>query len=86
MQIAPQRVPHPVRAQLFNGPYALAVAAGMAATVNPCGFALPPANLSAFLGSEHRAGGANAVARALAVSAVVSSRSSSVMNASEGCA
>ena len=56
---------------MFNGPYALAIAAGMAATVNPCGFALLPAYLSAFLGSEHRAGGANAVARALAVSAAL---------------
>lgn len=56
---------------VFDGPYALAVAAGMAATVNPCGFALLPAYLSAFLGSEHRAGGAGAVARALAVSAAL---------------
>jgi cytochrome c-type biogenesis protein len=39
----------------------------MAATVNPCGFALLPAYLSAFLGSEQRSGGAAAVARALAV-------------------
>lgn len=56
---------------MFDGPYALAVAAGMAATVNPCGFALLPAYLSAFLGSEHRSGGAGAVARALAVSAAL---------------
>jgi cytochrome c-type biogenesis protein len=56
---------------MFDGPYALAIAAGMAATVNPCGFALLPAYLSAFLGSEHREGGANAVARALAVSAAL---------------
>lgn len=53
---------------MFDGPYALALAAGMAATVNPCGFALLPAYLSAFLGTEHRSGGAGAVARALAVS------------------
>jgi cytochrome c-type biogenesis protein len=53
---------------MFDGPYALAVAAGMAATVNPCGFALLPAYLSAFLGTENRAGGVNAVGRALAVS------------------
>ena len=53
---------------MLEGPYALAVAAGMAATVNPCGFALLPAYLSAFLGTEHRSGGAGAVARALAVS------------------
>jgi cytochrome c biogenesis protein CcdA len=56
---------------MFDGPYALAVAAGMAATVNPCGFALLPAYLSAFLGSEHRSGGAGAVGRALAVSAAL---------------
>lgn len=56
---------------MFDGPYAVAIAAGMAATVNPCGFALLPAYLSAFLGSEHREGGANAVARALAVSAAL---------------
>jgi cytochrome c-type biogenesis protein len=53
---------------MLDGPYALAVAAGMAATVNPCGFALLPAYLGAFLGTDNRAGGANAVGRALAVS------------------
>ena len=53
---------------MLDGPYALAVASGMAATVNPCGFALLPAYLSAFLGTEHRSGGTGAVARALAVS------------------
>lgn len=56
---------------MLDGPYALAIAAGMAATVNPCGFALLPAYLSAFLGTEHRAGGASAVGRALAVSAAL---------------
>jgi cytochrome c-type biogenesis protein len=56
---------------MFDANYGLAVAAGMAATVNPCGFALLPAYLSAFLGSEHRSGGANAVGRALAVSAAL---------------
>lgn len=43
----------------------------MAATVNPCGFAILPAYLSTFLGSDHRAGGANAVVRALRVSAAL---------------
>lgn len=43
----------------------------MAATVNPCGFALLPAYLSAFLGDQHRHGGANAVGRALSVSAAL---------------
>ncbi len=56
---------------MFDANYGLAVAAGMAATVNPCGFALLPAYLSAFLGSEHRSGGANAIGRALAVSAAL---------------
>lgn len=43
----------------------------MAATVNPCGFAILPAYLSTFLGSDNRAGGANAVVRALSVSAAL---------------
>lgn len=53
----------------MNGVYALALAAGMAATVNPCGFALLPAYLSAFVGLDHRGGRAGAVGRALTVSA-----------------
>lgn len=56
---------------MFDGPYALAVAAGMAASVNPCGFALLPAYLGAFLGSANRSGGTGAVGRALAVSAAL---------------
>ncbi|MGD9701200.1 MAG: cytochrome c biogenesis CcdA family protein [Acidimicrobiia bacterium] len=55
----------------MNGPYALALAAGMAATVNPCGFALLPAYLSAFVGLDQRESRTGAVARALAVSAVL---------------
>ena len=55
----------------MNGPYAFAVAAGMAATVNPCGFALLPAYLSAFVGLDHHGGRAGAVGRALVVSAVL---------------
>lgn len=55
----------------MNGPYAFALAAGMAATVNPCGFALLPAYLSAFVGIEHRGGRAGAVGRALTVSAAL---------------
>jgi cytochrome c-type biogenesis protein len=50
---------------VFDGPFALAVAAGMAATVNPCGFALLPAYLAAFLGDERP--GAAGVPRAFAV-------------------
>lgn len=56
---------------MFDADYALAIQAGMAATVNPCGFALLPAYLSAFLGSEHRSGGTGAVGRALAVTAAL---------------
>jgi cytochrome c biogenesis protein CcdA len=56
---------------VFDGATTLAIAAGMAATVNPCGFALLPAYLSMFLGSDHRAGGTAAIGRALAVSAAV---------------
>lgn len=55
----------------MTGPYALAIAAGMAATVNPCGFALLPAYLSAFVGIEHKGGRAGAVGRALTVSAAL---------------
>lgn len=55
----------------MNGVYAFALAAGMAATVNPCGFALLPAYLSAFVGLEHRGGRTGAVGRALTVSAAL---------------
>ncbi|CAN5769128.1 cytochrome c biogenesis CcdA family protein [soil metagenome] len=55
---------------MIDGPFALAIAAGMAATVNPCGFALLPAYLAAFVGEEHQPG-ARAVPRALAVSAAM---------------
>lgn len=57
-----------------SGPFALALAAGMAATVNPCGFAMLPAYLAMFLGDEAGAVGAparSAVPRAFAVSAVL---------------
>lgn len=52
----------------MSGPYALALAAGMAATVNPCGFAMLPAYLSAFVGLDQRGGRIDAVRRALVVS------------------
>jgi cytochrome c-type biogenesis protein len=54
-----------------NGPYAFALAAGMAATVNPCGFVLLPAYLSAFVGLDRQSRRASAVGRALTVSAVL---------------
>jgi len=56
---------------MLEGPFALALAAGMAATVNPCGFALLPAYLAAFIGDGDQEG-ARAVPRAFAVSAAVS--------------
>lgn len=54
----------------LEGPFALALAAGMAATVNPCGFALLPAYLSAFVGLESIEGASRrtAVVRAVTVS------------------
>jgi cytochrome c biogenesis protein CcdA len=55
---------------VLEGPFALALAAGMAATVNPCGFALLPAYLAAFIGDGDQQG-ARAVPRAFAVSAAV---------------
>jgi len=60
--------------------WSLAFAAGMVAAINPCGFALLPAYLSYFLGLESKTGtegvadaprGANAVVRALTVSAAL---------------
>lgn len=59
---------------MFSGPFALALTAGMAATVNPCGFALLPAYLSAFVGLDDESGGGNsaaAIGKALKVSAVL---------------
>lgn len=55
---------------MLSGPFALALAAGMAATVNPCGFAMLPAYLAMFLGEEERPGSAS-VGRAFAVSATL---------------
>ena len=37
---------------MLEGPFALAFGAGMVATINPCGFAMLPAYLSYFLGSD----------------------------------
>jgi cytochrome c-type biogenesis protein len=37
---------------VLEGPFALALTAGMVATVNPCGFAMLPAYLAFFLGAE----------------------------------
>ena len=59
---------------VFSGPFALALTAGMAATVNPCGFALLPAYLSAFIGLDGADEGGNkaaAIGKAIKVSAVL---------------
>jgi cytochrome c biogenesis protein CcdA len=56
---------------VFNGPFALALTAGMAATVNPCGFALLPAYLGAFVGLDDSASRSTAVGRGLKVSLVL---------------
>lgn len=62
---------------MLEGPFAYSLVLGMAATVNPCGFALLPAYLAAFIGLDDRAGATGRVARwgvvgrALAVAAVL---------------
>jgi cytochrome c biogenesis protein CcdA len=56
---------------MFSGPFALALTAGMAATVNPCGFALLPAYLSAFIGMQEGGTRVAAVGRAIGVSLVL---------------
>jgi cytochrome c-type biogenesis protein len=49
---------------VIEGPFALYLAMGMVATVNPCGFAMLPAYLSYFLGVERVEGAAPDDARA----------------------
>lgn len=56
---------------MFDGPFALALTAGMVATVNPCGFALLPAYLSAFVGLQDGGNRVTAVGRAIVVSLVL---------------
>ena len=58
---------------MIDAPFALALTAGMVATVNPCGFAMLPAYLSYFLGTEDAAGddARAGILRALAVGAAV---------------
>ena len=61
---------------LGNAPLALAFAAGMVATVNPCGFAMLPAYLSYFVGLEEQNTDTRTertLSRALAVAAVLTS-------------
>ena len=58
---------------MIDAPFALALTAGMVATVNPCGFAMLPAYLSYFVGTEDAAGddARAGILRALAVGGVV---------------
>lgn len=60
---------------MIDAPLAAAFTAGMVATVNPCGFAMLPAYLGFFLGSdaEEQRPGANNVGRALVVGGAVTS-------------
>ena len=60
---------------MIDAPLAAAFTAGMVATVNPCGFAMLPAYLGFFLGSDVEGGDPNAnnVARALVVGGAVTS-------------
>lgn len=58
---------------MIDAPVAFVFGLGMVATVNPCGFAMLPAYLSYFLGTDDRSPDARAgVLRALAVGASVS--------------
>jgi cytochrome c-type biogenesis protein len=57
---------------MIDAPLALAFAAGLVATVNPCGFAMLPAYLSYFLGLDEPGGGRATVGRALVIGLVVS--------------
>jgi cytochrome c biogenesis protein CcdA len=58
---------------VIEAPFALALTAGMVATVNPCGFAMLPAYLSYFLGTDEPddLDGSASVLRAVAVGGVV---------------
>lgn len=58
---------------MIDAPLALAFAAGMIATINPCGFALLPAYIGAFVAGDDVAVSADRrIARAIGVSAAVS--------------
>jgi cytochrome c biogenesis protein CcdA len=58
---------------MIEAPIALAFAAGLVSTVNPCGFAMLPAYLAYFMGMEDDPDGRGSVRNALTVGAVVSS-------------
>jgi cytochrome c biogenesis protein CcdA len=56
---------------MLEGPFALAFGAGMVATINPCGFAMLPAYLSYFIGSDEPGAGERGLARAAVVGGAV---------------
>ncbi len=57
---------------MIEVPFAFALAAGMAAALNPCGFAMLPAYLTYFVGTGDAEGGqARSISRALLVSLVL---------------
>jgi cytochrome c-type biogenesis protein len=56
---------------MLEGPFALAFGAGMVATINPCGFAMLPAYLSYFIGSDEAGDGERALGRAAVVGGAV---------------
>ena len=56
---------------MSDAPHGLALAAGMLATVNPCGFALLPAYLSFLVTGDSTPGRGAAVGRALAATAAM---------------
>ena len=57
---------------MIDAPLAVAFGAGMLATINPCGFAMLPAYLSYFLGTNHGNSASVGVGRAVAVAIAVS--------------
>ena len=56
---------------MLEGPFALAFGAGMVATINPCGFAMLPAYLSYFIGSDEPGGRERSLGRAAIVGGAV---------------
>lgn len=56
---------------VIDGNFALALSAGIIAALNPCGFAMLPAYLTYFIGTEDDEGNGGGLPRALAVSAAL---------------
>lgn len=66
---------------MADAPFGLAVAAGMLAAVNPCGFALLPAYLSLLVTGDDTPGRGRAVARALGATAAMTAGFAAVFGA-----